>query len=1133
MNESHAPLGSRFLWWSLCCVVCASALMSGCTPAPDAPPVGQNAEQLPATPAPAEPAAPANFEPTPELIAANNRGVALMGQFRYHDAVELFSELAKQHPQCVEVQVNLAIALLNEDQAGKRAEPILAEVLKAQPDNLQANYCLGLILHHAGRSPEALPFLQKVHQADPTDPYAIFLLGYCYEAESKEKALEWYQKAIALDPLFYTACYRQFELERLARKPTAESLKRVSALRNSPTAKAWELKYTRMGPKAMAITLGHPADVAAAGPAFAEPQAVAAAEALRASGDAAAVPTITACDLDGDTRVDLFLTSARKTEAGQAGALLWQQSDGTFKLDTEHALAQVVNVMAAVWGDFNNDGLVDAYLCRRGPNQMWRQVEKGRWEDVTQATNTAGGDHVTVDAAAFDADHDGDLDLFLVNEDAPNELLNNNRDGQGTFQSITETAKVGGNGAPSKAAIVVDLDADLDLDLVVLKKSPPHEVYRNDLEWKYEPSTALDALAKTDVAAAAAGDTDADGRAEIFALTQEGLVRWARDAGGTWQGKVLDAQAATDKLPAQLALADVNGDGQLELVGGRGGWQTTRLNAVAGPALGASGDVPLAAWTLAVLDASRGPAVVGLPADRGPVIWHPAADRSPFVAVTLANEHTGGARCRSNMSGIGARCEFRVGARWTVVEPLGNDSGPGQNLQPIVAGLGSAKEADFLSIQWPDGVGQVEMNLAAGPHRIVESDRMPSSCPVLFAWNGREYAFVTDLLAVGGLGYLTAPGQYAPADPTESFLLPEHSLRERGGRYELKLTEPMQELTYLDHTRLEAFDVPPGWQMALDERLAINGPQPTGQPFYYRELQLPIRATNDRGQDVTSLVTLADQRAAPVGAVDERFVGRLARNHVLTLEFSAPLAGNDLVLLGEGWVEFPYSQTVFAAWQAQEKFAAPTLEACGADGQWQVVCREFGYPGGMPRGFSLPLRELPAGTRLLRITTNLELYWDRLAVVRVEQCPAVQRHELRLCAAEVREGGFIPRITRDQQRPDFDYGQRLPFASTRDPAGCYTRFGPAEELVRESDNALAIFGPGEEVSFEFAQAPACPSGWTRRFVLHVVGWCKDMDFYTQHGTTVEPVPHQGPVSARSVELHERYNTRFQNADQAR
>ena len=71
----------------------------------------------------------------------------------------------------------------------------------------------------------------------------------------------------------------------------------------------------------------------------------------------------------------------------------------------------------------------------------------------------------------------------------------------------------------------------------------------------------------------------------------------------------------------------------------------------------------------------------------------------------------------------------------------------------------------------------------------------------------------------------------------------------------------------------------------------------------------------------------------------------------MTLEFGEPLdaVGGDPMLIADGWIEYPDAQTLFAAWQALANYHAPTIEARGADGHWQVIRREFGYPAGMPR----------------------------------------------------------------------------------------------------------------------------------------------------------------------------------------
>ena len=77
------------------------------------------------------------------------------------------------------------------------------------------------------------------------------------------------------------------------------------------------------------------------------------------------------------------------------------------------------------------------------------------------------------------------------------------------------------------------------------------------------------------------------------------------------------------------------------------------------------------------------------------------------------------------------------------------------------------------------------------------------------------------------------------------------------------------------------------------------------------------------------------------------------------------------------------------------------------------------------------------------------------------------------------------------------------------------------------DDAMAIFGPGEEVHLEFEAAPPVQPGWQRRFVLESRGWAKDMDFYTRDGETVGPLPTTGKPAGTARELHARYNTRYQ------
>ena len=69
-------------------------------------------------------------------------------------------------------------------------------------------------------------------------------------------------------------------------------------------------------------------------------------------------------------------------------------------------------------------------------------------------------------------------------------LLSNNLDG--TFRPLAQEQGLTGQGGPSRQIVAWDLDRDRDLDLLVINDQPPHEVYRNDRLWSYEPAEGFD-----------------------------------------------------------------------------------------------------------------------------------------------------------------------------------------------------------------------------------------------------------------------------------------------------------------------------------------------------------------------------------------------------------------------------------------------------------------------------------------------------------------------------------------------------------------------------------------------------------------------------------------------------------------
>ncbi len=1070
-------------------------------------------------------------KPDAQAIALNNHGVGLMGRFDYDGALRVFEQLEGQYPQQTTFRFNRAVALMNRQLDGDEADALRRfDALAAEhPDALQVRYCAGLLEFRRGELERAAQHLKAVLAADPHDPYAAYFLAQSLQQRGDNTAaLEWYTHALADDPYLRSTYYALAQLYRQQGQAEAASrnLDLYQQLANNPRAQLVEFKYTRMGPKCEAAAV----DAAPApmqpppGALFADPGT--ALLHVTAGGPEAGAPNLTVADIDGDGRSDLFL-AGRADTPGAYNTVLLGRDDGTFAAAPDHPLAAVADVNAALWGDFDNDGHTDVYLCRHGRNQLWQHTATGGWLDVTDATQTGNGVFNTIDGAFFDADHDGDLDLFLVNSDGPNELLNNNLDG--TFRPLAAAHGLVGEQTDTRQVLLVDIDDDRDTDIITLNATPPHAVYINELGWNYRPATGLDAFLDTPMTAAVSGDNDADGRPEVYALDADGnVMRWTVNPGGPWVKTVLGTLPPAAKPQLELRDFDGNGQGELLLATGRG-WG---VYAVQGdrlvPLFEPPGGPAVQAWAAVVTDVARGPALATLDSGGDLRVWPPGTGRYTFIGIAPTGRDDSAASMRSNASGIGTRMALRSGSRWILTDNWRTHSSPGQDLQPAVTGLGGAQRLDFVSLTWSDGVFQTELDLAAGQtHPIVETERQLSSCPVLFAWDGTRITFVSDLLGVGGLGYFIAPGVYATPRPRENFLLPAGLLAPRDGRYVLRIGEPMEEATYLDAVHLVAWDLPPGWDLVLDERMATSRPEATGAALFFRTELLPVRASAADGSDVTQRVTTADLSAAPVGKRDRRFIGRLAADETLTLEFAQPLDGDRPVLVIDGWVEYPYSQTMFAAWQAGADYRAPTLEARTADGHWQTVLAEFGYPAGMPRRMSVPLSGLPPGTTALRLRTNQEIYWDRVAVVQAEPLPQARRTVLPLAEARLAESGFARRSTGPQRQPHYDYANRSPFWDTRYPAGYYTAFGAVTELVATVDDATAILGPGEELQLEFnAALPEQPAGWRRRFVVEANGWAKDMDLYTAHGTTLEPLPSSGRPSGPRDALLARYNTRF-------
>jgi len=357
--------------------------------------------------------------------------------------------------------------------------------------------------------------------------------------------------------------------------------------------------------------------------------------------------------------------------------------------------------------------------------------------------------------------------------------------------------------------------------------------------------------------------------------------------------------------------------------------------------------------------------------------------------------------------------------------------------------------------------------------------------------------------------------------------------------------EPMEEVVYLDKVGLLAVDHPADFDVFPNEYFASNPPYPTFKVVASRNAQPPAAVRDEHGHDLLPDLLahryVGDFKLAPFKGFTEL--------HSIELDLGKPYRGGPLWLLMDGEIEYFTATGMYAADQAGIKGMAPYVEALGANGKWTRVIDDMGFPAGGPRTMTADLTgKLPPGTQRIRISTNLQIYWNRILVSRTAQRQTTRLRPVPLRAANLGFHGYPRQI--ESQPPGvvkYVYEQVSRTGPYARQAGTYTRYGDVLPLLTSFDDRMAIFGSGEEVALEFdpSHLPALPAGWKRDYFFVANGYEKDMDFYAAHGDTVEPLPFRDmgtypystakafPIDDQHLDYMLKYNTRHVSGNEPR
>ena len=891
--------------------------------------------------------------------------------------------------------------------------------------------------------------------------------------------------------------------------------------------------------------------------------------------------SVSAFDVDGDGHLDLYLASAVVGLKGPRDVLLRNLGDGKFEdISLAYGIpADRASVGVAV-ADFDADRHIDLFLTGIGDNRLLRNKDGKAFEDVSASLKSTGPKALALTARWLDLDQDGDLDLYVLNyceaskaaeafrpgaspppglanvayrnDGRPDPKSAQTIQGQApiatafdvepskrgltiAFTAWPERSALSGGARPHVGVAWLDLENDRDFDLVLAHDGGPPVALLNDRLGRFHEA-AIQAPADANLdgfSGLLATDIDADGRTDLVAPRAEDFVlawRNTTDRTTTDPPKISFARWPINVTRWRSAQAiDLDLDGLPDLVGppivpakgsGVPGWARNEAKRFVGEFVG--NDV--------AIDTSAAMQAIDLVGDALPDLLAIQTDGPPQLARNLGNgQHWLALRLgghwrvkpqlmRTNPHAIGTRIALEgqgVRASYDLTTP---DAGLGQSIAPVVLGLGKSPRVDLVHLRWPDGVIQCELNLAGDSLvEIRENNRKTGSCPVLFTWNGERYVCLGDFLGGGGLGYMVAPGVYGQPDRDESMAIAADQLRPISGRFRISVTEPMDEIAYVDHLKLEVIDRPPGVSSTPDERFAPEGPRPTGEPIAWRTRIDPVRAEDIDGRDLTETLRDFDRRTADHFQRLAEWSG-YTEEHGIVLDFGDRLSRysptDRLVLCLAGWVEYPYSQTNYAAATAGVVLSPPTIERRRDDGTWEVIVPHAGYPAGLPRLMTTDLTGKLTGPRcVIRIRTNMECYYDQafIAVRDPGAEKSLRIETLPVASATLAHRGYTREVSPDGRLPllyDYDYVDPAPLAWF---SGKMTRYGDVRELLTSDDDHLCLVGPGDEIRIEFdaSSLPKLSEGWTRSFVLRSYGYCKDADPFTAKSETVSPLPWRG------------------------
>jgi len=664
---------------------------------------------------------------------------------------------------------NLGKAFYENPDTHRQAVEQLKQALDLAPNSVGERINYGLALLRAGQTNAGIAELVKAQKQDPSIPHTWFNLGIVYKQNGDyAHSIEQFQGMIRLVPNESKAHYN-LAADYRALGQNDKALPEFK--------KAEELDPNLAGPHFQLFTLyqrmGNKEGAAKERAAFEE---------VKKRNAGAVIPE----DMEWSFYSELYDPPQPRPSA----------TAETTKY-TDHVVSSGWKAGSTGLAVLDAEGTGHADLLVWSPDKV-ELLKHGT--DVAAQSGLAQLKGV-LNIAVGDFDNDGWPDLCVLTVSGAT-LFHNNH---GQFEKAEELP----NTAGTRAAVWFDYDHDNDLDLVLLGEKS--QLLRNDGGGKFEDKSASFPFAK---------GTAIDGAVTALrddTSARDLLVTYADRAGVLYRDKLNEVFEPMDvaALPAGASTLDVqdfNHDGLLDVVA-----YSPQVVAVENDGtkfVPAKQSQIAKAAIHADFNGDNREDFAEVRPDGKLHLYYNDSPAQHWMAVQIEG-------IKNLKEAMGATVEMKSGAYYSKQVYLG---------VPVDFATDARADADTVRITWPNGLIQNETQKKSGEAlKITEAQRLSGSCPMVFAWNGHGFQFISDVLGVAPLGASSGDGSYFPVDHDEYIQIPAKSLIPVDNEYRIRITEELSEVAYIDQLKLIAVD-PSTTSFATNVNVLVSS-IPSNAPF--------------------------------------------------------------------------------------------------------------------------------------------------------------------------------------------------------------------------------------------------------------------------------------------------------------